>query len=152
MKNALISIKPKYVQSMLDGKKCIELRSRSVNLRPGTRLWIYSTLPKGCIEATAIVEDIYQDSPAKIWKKYSKDINIKKYEFDKYVHDRLIVTAIKLNHINQISPAPSLHLLRKKVKNFCPPQFFIKLTEDHPILSALLPSLTQEMIEAAKEY
>ena len=50
MSDAIISIKPRHVDNILSGNKTVELRTRSINLPSGSRLWVYTTLPVGKVE------------------------------------------------------------------------------------------------------
>ena len=137
MSNAIISLKPRHVNNVLDGTKTVELRSRPVNLCPGTRLWIYSTLPDGFIGAVATIDKIHMSSPNNIWRKYSNQIAISKKEYDGYVLGKEKVSAILLTDIKKIEPAISLDVLRRDTSNFHPPQFFKKLSPNAPLLDYL---------------
>ena len=137
MTDALISLKPIHMANFLDGKKTVELRTRAVNLCSGTRLWIYSTLPDGCIGAYALVEKVEIDTPNKIWKKFGKDIAITKREFDDYTAGKQLVSAIKVESIYSIEPSIKLNELRKKSKGFQPPQFMKWLSNDHKLMTFL---------------
>ena len=53
MDQAIISLKPRYVELILSGKKTVELRNRVVRMDPGTVIWIYATRPVGGIVALA---------------------------------------------------------------------------------------------------
>jgi len=134
MNNALFSIKPKHVDNILAGNKTVELRSRTVNLETGTTIWIYSTLPNGCISAYATIDKIHQATPSNIWKEYSEEIAISKKEFDEYVLGKATVSAICLKDIYQIEPAISLEELRNNTENFHPPQFFKKFPLNHSFI------------------
>ena len=39
-------LKPEHVENIVKGFKTVELRTRQINLPAGTKIWIYSTLPK----------------------------------------------------------------------------------------------------------
>ncbi len=134
MNDALFSIKPKHVENILSGSKTVELRSRTVNLEPGTTIWIYSTLPNGCVSAYATVDKVHLASPSIIWKEYSEEIAITKKEFDDYVLGKETVSAICLTNIYQIEPVISLEDLRDNTENFHPPQFFKKFPSNHSFI------------------
>jgi predicted transcriptional regulator len=134
MNNFLISIKPIYVHRMLSGEKSIEIRRRSVNLPDGALLWIYATLPLGCILAVAVVECIMSDKPHKIWSKYAPQIGIGEDEYATYVRNCNRISAIKIRSIDKIDPSIPLSLLKSRVKGFHPPQFMTRLNKDNPLL------------------
>lgn len=84
MIDAIISIKPRHVENILSGDKTVELRTRSINLPVGSRLWIYTTLPVGKVKLSAEIDFIELLSPKKMWKKHGESICITKQEFDEY--------------------------------------------------------------------
>jgi len=137
MNNALISIKPEYVEMILCGEKSVEIRNRAVNLNPGTRLWIYSTLPKGRVEAVAIIRLIRVDSPSVIWKQYCNEIGISLKAFVSYVNGSSRVSAIFLDRIHQLRPPLTLSDLRSEIRNFHPPQFLKLIEPVTPLLDLL---------------
>jgi len=146
MRDALISIKPRYTKDIISGKKTVELRSRIVNLDPGTTLWIYSTLPEGHLNIAAKVQMIDVDSPKNIWKRYSTSIGIDKNEYDNYVFGKSIVSAICMTSVIKIEPSVSLHELRQIQEGFQPPQFFKKLYPDDPLLRHLFALRQSQML------
>ena len=141
MKDALISIKPIYVEKLLSGEKEVEIRNRTVNLLPGSRLWIYSTLPKACVQAVAIVSNVEIGAPASIWRQHGESLGISETEYHRYVNGSGQVSAIVMKPIWQLPCNLSLHCLRGKVPGFHPPQFLKYMNESDPLLSALVDSL-----------
>jgi len=137
MSNALISIKPKYVRMILCGEKSIEIRNRPVNLEPDTRLWIYSTLPKGCLEAVASVQLIKFDSPNMIWKHHQNKIGISRRAFLSYVNGSRKITAIFLKNASRLMPSLTLSDLRSEILGFHPPQFFKRIEASSPFFDLI---------------
>ncbi len=127
MTDALISIKPKYVNMILSGDKSIEIRNRPVKLQQGTRLWIYSTLPRGCVEAVAVVHSIEFDAPSMIWKHYSDRIGVSRSTFLTYVNGAKQVSAIFLKGASRLLPSLTLSDLRSEIEGFNPPQFLKRI-------------------------
>lgn len=140
MNDALISVRPRYVASMLAGEKTVELRRRSVKLPPGTRLWIYSTLPSGCIEATATIGFVDARSPTAIWRRYAADLGLSREEFRTYVNGCRVVCAIKLDRVTALQPSLGLDAVRSCLDTFHPPQFFMRLEQKSPLLTILVAS------------
>lgn len=137
MLDALISLKPRHMSNLIDGIKTVELRSRVVNLQSGTRVWLYSTLPDGYIGAYALVENVEIAKPTKIWKVHGKEIAISKREFNEYTEGKQFVSAIKFSSIYTIEPGIHLDYIRRKSKNFQPPQFMKWLQNDYSLLKYL---------------
>ncbi|MDN3637573.1 ASCH domain-containing protein [Simiduia curdlanivorans] len=136
MNDAIISIRPRHVENILSGNKTVELRTRSINLPSGSRLWIYTTLPVGKIKLSTEIDFVEVLPPKAIWKKYGKNICIPKKEFDEYTKDRELVAAIGLRNIQPLERDICLDTLRKYEENFQPPQFFSRLNPDRALYSA----------------
>ena len=141
MHDALISIKPIYVDRFIKGKKGVEIRSRHVNLLPNSRLWIYSTLPKACIQALAHIDRVEVGAPTSIWKKYSNSIGVSKKRFYRYVNGSRKISAIIVKQTWKLPCDISLQSLRDKVPGFHPPQFLKYMNETDPLLSAIVDFL-----------
>ncbi|MFA6816629.1 MAG: ASCH domain-containing protein [Lentisphaeria bacterium] len=137
MDDILISIKPQYVDKILSGDKLIELRTRKMNIPEGTKVWIYSTMPKGEIAAFVMVKKIELISPENAWKKHSKVLCVQKDDFDKYTDGKTTVCLIYFNKLKELPKKISLNQLRLLKKGFCPPQFFMKLDQNQQIAKVL---------------
>ena len=138
MMKGLISIKPEHVKNIIQGHKTVELRTRRLNLPIGSKLWIYTTLPTGCIEAVTEIKFIVTSSPDKIWEDFNAEMCITKELFDKYTEGKNAVSAIGLANVKQTDKSLCLKALRAIDKKFMPPQFFIKLTPDKKITEAFV--------------
>jgi len=132
--NALISIKPQYVDLIMKGKKKVEIRRKALNIPSNSVLWIYSTLPSGKIEVVAKVKYIEVESPEIIWGKFSKEIGISKETYDEYIQGCTTVSAIVLKSVKKINSKPDLKELQMIDRGFKPPQFFKYLNNESPIL------------------
>jgi predicted transcriptional regulator len=137
MQDALISIKPKYVHRFLSGEKTIEIRRRRVNLAVGTRLWIYSTMPEGSISAVGVIKAVDVSTCEDIWAKYSSQMGITYDEFCAYVYGAKEISAINIDNIKRVFPAPTLANLRRNMGQFYPPQFFVKINKNNKLWDAL---------------
>ena len=151
MNEALISIKPRYVRRMLNGEKSVEIRNRTVNLTPESRLWIYSTLPQGCIEAVAEVGRVEVGTPLSIWRKYADSLCISETTYRLYVNGSSNVSAIKIKKVSQLPSALSLSMLKLWIPGFHPPQFLKYMADSDPlflgIVRLLCASANSEYIE-----
>lgn len=131
---ALISIRPEYVRMIKRWEKSVDIRSGTVSLEAGTRLWIYSTLPTGRLEAVAWVHAVVSGSPTAIWQGYRDRIGISHGEFLKYANGSRSVSAIVLREVTALNPAPSLEDIRAEIGKFSPPQRLKKIREGDPLL------------------
>lgn len=145
--NIIISIHPQYASKIDSGEKLYEIRTRKLNIKDGTRLWIYRTLPEACVSSTAIVETVISISPAQAWKKYSKSMCIEKKSFDSYTKDCNEIYLLKISNVIPLKKALTLTELRKKTPPFFPPQFFKKLDPKEEIMKTLLREMPSSNIK-----
>jgi predicted transcriptional regulator len=131
----LISVEERHTANMLAGKKTVELRRRAVHVQPGCRVWVYSKVPRGVIEAVGFVENVASGSPAQIWRQHGAETGITKTEFDEYFAGAKTGYAIVLREVRELKPILSLQHIRAKLRSFQPPQFFKRLTASSPELS-----------------
>lgn len=124
---AIISLKPKYTDLILKGVKTVELRKRVMKVSVGTKIWIYSTLPEGRIQAVAEVKAVDKGAPCYIWEKFGKEIGVPKNIFESYTFNRPSVFVLILHKVESINPSPDLNYLRQKISGFQPPQFFKRI-------------------------
>lgn len=133
----VISVKPKYAAQMLSGHKTVELRRRTVHVEPGSRVWIYTTVPEARIAAMATIVRVCTDHPERIWHRYKDSVGISSEEFDRYFCGSERACAIVLSDVQAVVPAVHLTELRKRAKRFHPPQFFKRLREGSVELNLL---------------
>lgn len=123
MIDCMISIRPIFVDLILSGEKRIEIRRRPMRLPTGSRLWIYSTLPRGRIDVMATVAATVIDNPIVIWNHYSDRIGISQETFLNYVAKSDRITAILLDSVVSLVPPLELSELKTIARGFQPPQF-----------------------------
>lgn len=141
MHEALISIKPAYVRMFLGGEKSVEVRNRTVNLSPGSRLWIYSTLPKGCVEAVAEVDCVVVGTPSKIWQEYGDYLSLSKSKYLQYVNKSQTVSAILTKRVWSLPVEVNLSMLKSRVPRFHPPQFLKYMSDSDPVFLSIVQFL-----------
>lgn len=139
--NILISVHPRHVDSMVAGRKTVELRRRPLNIQAGSRIWIYSTLPRGSVEVMGVVERVVAASPSEIWKNYRDVCGVTKKEFDYYYSGAGMAYVIVFENIKELERAFSLSEIRGHVNRFHPPQFFKRLSAGGPELRLFNTSL-----------
>ena len=80
----LISLHPRHCDNLVSGRKTVELRRRKMAVQPGTRVWIYSTHPRACVEACAIVDGVFSGSHDELWNAFGDKVAVSRCEFDHY--------------------------------------------------------------------
>ena len=137
MEQAILSLKPQYVELILSGKKTVELRNRIVRMEPGTVIWIYATKPVGGIVALAELDSVVHDTPAEIWVQYGREICIDRAHFDSYINNKESVSALILSSVRKLKHSVTLDWIRRSTGNFQPPQFYSRLSLDGRLSSTL---------------
>jgi len=137
MVHALISIHPEHVARIAQGAKRVEIRGRKIDLPQGTMLWIYATRPLGQIKVVARIAKISYVSPTRAWEDFEHALGISKAEFRKYVNGSTKVSAVALTDVVQLREPLSLEEIKRSVRGFHPPQFFMRLDLGDPVYGLL---------------
>jgi predicted transcriptional regulator len=116
----LLSIKPEFVEQIINGKKKYEYRKR-IFKKDVDSVVVYSTKPEGRIIGEFKVEKIINDSPFEIWNQTQKYSGISEDFFFHYFAGRQDGFAIKIKEFikydDPIDP-------KKLDNNFVPPQSY----------------------------
>lgn len=124
-RDVVLSIRPKYSEKIIHGKKTIELRRRfPISAPRGTIAYIYSTSPVRAIVGRAQISGVTKLPLAEIWRKYSKLASVNKEEFDLYFDGLNEGFALKFSHARPFSRRLELPELRERF-GFEPPQSFL---------------------------
>lgn len=120
--NVLLSIKPKYVEQILNGNKKYEFRKAIFkNFNEVDTIYIYSSAPVKKIVASFKVDAVFESHPKNLWRKYNKHSGIDKECFFAYFENRSTGFAIKIGKLQHFKE----HIEPKNViTNFVPPQSF----------------------------
>ncbi len=119
--NVLLSVKPKYTEEILSGRKKYEFRRSIFKKQNIEKVYIYSSSPVSKIVAAFEIEQILKGSPEKIWELCHKYAGISKNDFFAYFKNCEIAYAIKIGNIdNFLNPIDPCHI----IENFKPPQSF----------------------------
>jgi predicted transcriptional regulator len=125
--DVIISIHPTHADSILAGKKTIELRRRIPELPSGTRLWIYATRPIGAVVGFVTIQHVSRAHPKTIWKEHRAGIGINYAAFKAYCNGAREAVAILLAAARRVSPV-TIDQLRGIRGSFHPPQVVTRLT------------------------
>lgn len=142
----LLSIKPKYVQKILDGQKSFELRKSRPRINTGDFILIYESSPTKALIGWCKVQNIISDTPEKLWEQVQINAGVTYDEFKAYYKKSTVGVAIQIELI-QAPRKVALDVIRQKWENFRPPQSFQYLTLEQvlvmeEILNWRLPSQT----------
>ena len=121
----LLSIKPEFVEKIINGEKKYEYRKR-IFKKEVEKIVVYSTMPVGKIVCELKIEEVINDSPEKIWVQTSKYSGVNEDFFMKYFSDRNNGYALKISEVHTFDEPIDP---REKFDNFVAPQSF-KYIED----------------------
>jgi predicted transcriptional regulator len=125
----LISIKGKYVEEIVAGRKTIELRKSMPNVKAGDKVVIYTTRPRMAITAIATVKNVFKISPENMWQKNSQLLGIDKKSFWDYYTGCQFSIGIELHSVVELDTEISLSTIKLLHPGFTPPQTFKYLSK-----------------------
>lgn len=96
MKKILLSIKPCFVNKILDGSKKVEYRKRIPKNSHVNHVLIYSSYPVKKIVAEFILGGFITDTPDRLWEKTCKIGGVSEVYFKKYFKDRSVAYAYQI--------------------------------------------------------
>jgi predicted transcriptional regulator len=71
--NVLLSIKPKYVEEILNGNKKYEFRKSIFKCKEKLEMiYIYSSSPVKKVVGAFVIESIIEDHPKVLWEKFKQ--------------------------------------------------------------------------------
>jgi len=136
----LISLESRHAENIFAGHKRVELRRRTMNVSPGATLWIYVKLPVGSIMGRARIDRVHASSPNALWRRYGSVSGLSKQEFFSYFGETEQGVALVLEQSKRLRSSLTLKALRQVDEGFQPPQFFARLTSEHPLHEAVTSS------------
>ncbi|MFR1221576.1 MAG: hypothetical protein ACLSDS_04645 [Oscillospiraceae bacterium] len=98
MKALLLSIKPEYVEKILQGKKKFEYRKRLAK-EDVSYIYVYSTAPSMKVVASVHIEGYLSDSPTALWEKTKAAAGISRAKFRDYFRGCKTAYAYKLGKV-----------------------------------------------------
>lgn len=136
----LISLESRHADGIYAGTKRVELRRRPMNVSPGTKVWIYEKVPVGSITGCVTVEAVHIGTPNTLWKKFGAISGLCRSEFFDYFSNVTNACALLLQAAVPMQLPMPLSVLRKLDRGFQPPQFFMRLHQEHPVRLAVMES------------
>jgi predicted transcriptional regulator len=107
---ALLSVKPRFAEAILDGDKTVELRKQRFGADVSLVL-IYATSPVARIVGWFEVGNIDAAKPATLWRKYREATGISAAEFKGYYGGAEVGYAITVDRAARLDePIPLIHV------------------------------------------
>lgn len=137
----LMSLAPRHAENIFSGCKHVELRRRTMRIAPGTTVWIYVKVPVGSIIGRVKIGAIHASSPSALWRRFGSVSGLSRSEFFDYFNGVAAGVALVLENAERLHRVFSLSALRELADGFQPPQFFVRLGAEHPLLGAFRAAL-----------
>jgi predicted transcriptional regulator len=118
-----MSIHPRYADAIMDGRKEVEFRKRS--LAPDIEtVWVYATVPVQRVVGCFRIASTDVAAPAQLWDRHSAVGCIAQEDFDRYYSGHTCGAAIQIASVQQLStPLPLTAVLPSGVA----PQSYVYL-------------------------
>lgn len=94
----LLSIKPKYVEAIFQGKKQYEFRKTKCR-KDINKIVFYASSPTKSVVGEAEIDEILENTPKLIWEQTKKTAGISKKFFNEYYKGKDTAVAYKLKNI-----------------------------------------------------
>lgn len=119
--NAILSIKPKFVEEIFKGNKLYEYR-KAVFKRPVDKVYIYSSRPVCRIVGEFRIKTIISNTPEKLWDETKEFSGISRYFYDSYFEGKQVAYALQIKDVIRYTNAVNPQTLFGK---FTAPQSFV---------------------------
>jgi predicted transcriptional regulator len=119
-----ISVRPRFAELLLSGRKTVELRRVQPSVTRGTLVLLYASSPVCALVGTGSIDDIHVSAHDDIWVRHGARTGISRDEYDDYFAGATAAVAITLTNIRPLPRTVPLHELRQGRKWFRPPQSF----------------------------
>ena len=100
-RNVLLSIKPKYVEKIFEGKKCYEFRRVMFRTQGVAKIIIYASQPVQKVVGEFEIEEILSLRPKDLWDCTKELSGIEKKYFDEYFKGKTTAHAIKIKNVKR---------------------------------------------------
>lgn len=103
----LMSIKPKYTELILKGKKTVEVRRTHMKISSGDTVVMYATKPVGKVVGYFVVKDTVWKEKSELWHLIKKKSCLSNDEYSTYAINSEMMFAIA---IDSVTPVDGLNL------------------------------------------
>lgn len=123
MRSVLLSVRPRFAEGLLSGRKTAEVRKRFPELPAGTRLYLYSSTPTRAVIGTVTVVSVLTTSPTRAWDLHRDKIDITRSFYRSYLTGQSTATIITVDQPEIWPEAVGLASLRA-ILSIEPPQSY----------------------------
>lgn len=144
----VFSIRPEFSDLILRGKKTVEFRRRFSRQHEGAKVVFYVTKPVSEVAFTARIDWVEQAGPNELWAAHGGQGGISREVFNAYFLGAAQGFALSLTSPRALASPLKLGHLRNMCPEFIPPQAFVVLGPESP----LLPLLDAELPEGGPDH
>ena len=120
----VLSVRPRFAEAIIDGRKTVEVRRQRPNVQPGTLGFIYSSSPVQAVVGSFRVDRIFSGTPEELWLVAQGGANISRQDFDCYFAGTEVGHAIIVSCCQRLPRPISLSHLRVIWPGCKPPRSF----------------------------
>lgn len=127
----MLSLRPRFAEAILDGRKTAELRRQRVGAPAGTRVILYSSSPVMAVVGTARIASVHALTPEYAWRRFRHRLELTHAEYADYLEGSARACVLTLEHVQRLDfplPLGQLH----NATRFRPPQSYRYLTAGDP--------------------
>jgi predicted transcriptional regulator len=144
----LLSVRPRYAESILAGSKRAEIRRQRPGILPGTPVIIYATKPLAAVIGTASIDRVCEGSPPDLWDQFQHQMGVTHEEFSQYLGELTTAYLLLLSGARRLNSPLTLDDMRESA-DFQPPRSYRyinhstlrTLVNGHPAGASLLSLL-----------
>ena len=124
MRTVFFSVRPRFADAILEGRKQVELRRVQPKARPGTPILIYASSPSCCLVGGAVVARVSSKSPTRLWTEVRSEAGVTREVYREYFRGAGVACGIWLQDVWRLVRPVPLANLRDSLPGFEPPQSF----------------------------
>lgn len=147
---AILSIKPEYSSQIISGRKTIELRHTTLNLKKGDFVIVYESAPKQSLGFWFKIAATEVLPVNEMWARYQDRLGIDFESYSAYFDGCEDAAGIHVGEINKLVPPIPLAKIREFVYDFVPPQGIIWVRDNvlrfKQLLKEMYPPLPADSV------
>jgi predicted transcriptional regulator len=144
----LLSVRPRFAESILAGTKRAEIRRQRPGAQPGTPVIIYATKPVAAVVGTAYIDRVCYGDPIDLWEKHRGEMGVTRQDYEVYLEGVPTAYLLILHRVQRLAAPLTLHDMRE-ASAFQPPRSYRyvnrstlrELVNGHPAGESLLTLL-----------
>lgn len=129
-RTALLSVRPRFANALLDGTKTVEIRRRRAHIAPGSLCLLYASSPVCALVGAMRVCRTETDTPDALWCRWGEETGLDRDEYDDYLAGASLPCAIVVDAVERFATPVALTELRRRQHAFVTPQSYRFLRSD----------------------